>query len=113
MIIFGTGSSTIQPQKLNTGDCPYCKTENSMWVQGYKKYVHIFWIPFFPIGKKVYTVCEHCKGVFEKKEIQNQKLLQSFEDFKINNVKTPWHHFIGLIILTLLIVFIIIVPIIK
>lgn len=99
MIIFGTGSSTINPKKLKGGSCPYCKTENNMWIQGYRKYVHVFWIPFFPIGKKVYLVCGHCKGAFEKKEIQNQELLQNFEDYKNNQVKTPYYHFIGLILL--------------
>ncbi|PKV49895.1 zinc ribbon family protein [Aquimarina sp. MAR_2010_214] len=99
MIIFGTGSSTIQPKKLEGGNCPYCNTENNMWIQGYKKYVHVFWIPFFPIGKKVYSVCGHCKGAFEKNEIQSQELIQSFEYSKNNDIKTPWYHFIGLAIL--------------
>ncbi len=110
MIIFGTSSSTIAPQKLDNGICPHCGTQNNMWVQGYKKYVHVFWIPFFPIGKKVYTVCGHCKGAFEKREIQNQELLTSFEDFKKDKIKTPWYHFIGLILLAFAIVFVSIMP---
>lgn len=105
MIIFGTGSSKIAPQKLETGDCSYCNAKNSMWVQGYKRYFHIFWIPCFPIGKKVYAVCGHCKGAFEEKEIENQELRNSFENFKRDNIKTPWYHFAGLIVVFLFVAF--------
>lgn len=110
MIIFGTSSSIIHPKKLEKGDCPYCKTENNMWIQGYQKYVHIFWIPFFPVGKKVYMVCGHCKGAFEKREIQDPKLIQSFLDGKNNQTKTPWYHFTGLILLSILIVLVSVLP---
>ncbi|WP_103071192.1 zinc-ribbon domain-containing protein [Aquimarina sediminis] len=99
MIIFGTSSSTIHPKQLREGDCPYCKTENNMWIQGYRKYVHVFWIPFFPIGKKVYSVCGHCKGAFERNEMKSQKLIESFEESKNTYIKTPWYHFTGLILL--------------
>ncbi len=110
MIIFGTGSSTIQPKQLEGGSCPHCNTQNNMWIQGYKKYFHVFWIPFFPIGKKVYTVCGLCKGAFEKREIQNQELITSFTDFKNNHIKTPWYHFIGLIIFAAAVMLIAILP---
>ncbi|MBG6128663.1 hypothetical protein IWQ47_000647 [Aquimarina sp. EL_43] len=110
MIIFGTGSSTIHPKKLEGGSCPYCNTENNMWIQGYRKYFHVFWIPFFPIGKKVYSVCGHCKGAFEEREFQNQQLTQSFNDFKNNHIKTPWYHFTGLTILVMLIALLTVLP---
>ena len=110
MIIFGASSSTIHPKKLEKGNCPYCKTENNMWIQGYQKYAHIFWIPFFPIEKKIYTVCDHCKGTFEKREIQDPKLMQSFLDIKNNQTKTPWHHFIGLILLSIIILLVFVLP---
>ncbi|GGX33937.1 zinc-ribbon domain-containing protein [Aquimarina muelleri] len=110
MIIFGTSNSTIHPKKLEDGSCPYCKTQDNMWIQGYHKYVHIFWIPFFSIGKKVYMVCGHCKGAFEKTEIQDQRLIQSFQDGKKNQIKTPWYHFIGLMLLVMVILLISVTP---
>ncbi|WP_299442460.1 zinc-ribbon domain-containing protein [uncultured Aquimarina sp.] len=110
MIIFGTSSSTIHPAKLDGGCCPFCKTKNQMWIQGYRKYFHVFWIPFFPLWKKVYSVCSHCKGAFEKKEFKNQELISSFEHFENNKIKIPWYHFTGIILVVLLIMLISILP---
>ncbi len=110
MIIFGTSSSAIPPEKLNGGYCPYCKAENKMWIQGYRKYFHIFWIPFFPLWKKVYSVCSHCKGVFEKQEFQCQELIISFENIEHNKTKVLWYHFTGIIIVTVLLILIFITP---
>ncbi|WP_299254815.1 zinc-ribbon domain-containing protein [uncultured Aquimarina sp.] len=110
MIIFGTSSSTIHPAKLDGGCCPFCKTKNQMWIQGYRKYFHVFWIPFFPLWKKIYSVCSHCKGVFEKKEFKDQELITSFEYFENNKIKIPWYHFTGIILVLSLITLIFILP---
>ncbi len=110
MIIFGTSSSIIHPAKLDGGCCPFCKTENQMWIQGYRKYFHIFWIPFFPSWKKVYSICSHCKGVFEKYEFESKELIKCFEYFENHKIKTPWYHFTGILILLALIIGIAVVP---
>ncbi len=81
-----------------------------MWIQGYRKYFHVFWIPFFPLWKKIYSVCSHCKGVFEKKEFKDQELTTSFEYFENNKIKIPWYHFTGIILVLLLIMLISILP---
>jgi len=64
MIIFGTGSKTIATEKANDFSCTSCQNE-TLYAVIIARYFHIFWIPFFPIGKKLYLSCSHCKKVSE------------------------------------------------
>lgn len=51
------------------GACGHCGAEGEVTMHILQKYVHILWIPLFPIGKSGVTQCTHCKEVLVGKEL--------------------------------------------
>ncbi|WP_277749886.1 zinc-ribbon domain-containing protein [Chitinophaga barathri] len=41
-------------------DCPVCNSSQHAEVMVYSEYVHVYYIPFFPVGKDAFTVCSQC-----------------------------------------------------
>lgn len=101
MIIFGSKASHLASENIHA-KCSNCETQNSIQMSVFQKYAHIFWIPFFPIGKTAVSQCTHCKQVLEKKEF-NGNLQESYHKIKSNS-KTPIWTFFGIGIATILIV---------
>jgi hypothetical protein len=100
MIIYGSKATELATESL-PGKCESCGTAKSLQMTIFQKYAHIFWIPFFPIGKTGVTYCSHCKHALEKKEF-NSSLIQEYESLKIKS-KMPLWTFSGLAILAVLI----------
>lgn len=69
MIIFGTRSGNLKSPQTDALDCNFCKTEKSVWFYFFQRYIHIFWIPFVPIGKTGSSVCSHCKQALSVKKM--------------------------------------------
>lgn len=68
----------------------------------FQRYAHIFWIPFFPIGKTSATECSHCKKVLQKREFSSD--LNSIYDTLKRNSKIPIWTFSGLALISILII---------
>lgn len=94
MIIFGAKASNIGNFNIPNTTCDYCEQGNTQRVSVFGKYAHIFWIPFFPIGKKAVAECTHCKRTIEQKEFSPELKLLYFENK--GNVKRPIWHWLGL-----------------
>lgn len=101
MIIFGVRASNIGNFGVPNSKCRFCKKDNTLVISVFGKYAHIFWIPFFPIGKKPIAGCTHCKGTIEHKAFSPQ--LKKFYRTNKKTVKRPFWHWIGLGLLALLI----------
>jgi phage FluMu protein Com len=101
MIIYGSKATQVATENIND-KCPNCGTQNSIQMTVFQKYAHVFWIPFFPIGKTAATQCSHCKQVLQKKEFTGN-LNNDYETLKSNS-KTPIWTFSGLALLTALII---------
>jgi hypothetical protein len=101
MIIYGSKATQIATENI-ADKCSNCGTQNSIQMSIFQKYAHVFWIPFFPIGKTGVTQCSHCKQALQKKEFSGH-LTETYETVKTNS-KTPLWTFSGLVILTALIV---------
>lgn len=69
MIVYGTKAVNLHSKTSKTTTCPNCQTEGSITFHIFRKHAHIFWIPLFPIGKKGFSECAHCKNVLEPKEM--------------------------------------------
>ena len=69
MVIFGSRSVHVKTIELDSVSCASCEKQGFMELDVYRKHAHIFWIPLFPIGKKVISHCRHCKNVLEEKEM--------------------------------------------
>ena len=103
MIIYGSNEKHIFTKELPHNSCNNCQTKGSMAAQINQRYAHIFWIPFFPAGKPVYSICGNCKQVLKKKEM-DESLKKEVIDAKAE-ARTPLYSFAGLGILALLIAF--------
>jgi len=69
LIFFGVRSAALSnTYHLKNTTCTYCSTENSFRTRTYLRYFHIFWIPFFPLGKTTVAECSHCRKTYRENE---------------------------------------------
>lgn len=101
MIVYGTKAVHLHSEQSPTASCPSCGTKGSLVFSVFRKHAHVFWIPFFPIGKKVISQCQHCKNLLEGKEM-SEELKQEAAPIK-DGAKGPIWQFSGLALLVLLI----------
>jgi zinc-ribbon family len=100
MIIYGTKAKEIAKEIL-TDKCQNCGKQNSIDMHVFQKYAHVFWIPFFPIGKTGISQCDHCKQVLKLKEMP-ASLKISYDNLKAQS-KSPFWMFSGLALVAVLI----------
>jgi len=105
MIFFGTGSANIDTKKTKNTVCQHCKTDNSLFINIYRRHAHVFWIPVFPLGKSGRSYCSHCKEVLSPKQMP-ENLKMEYKNIK-GNAKGPLWQFGGLGVLACLIAFVI------
>lgn len=101
MIIYGIKPVHLNSEQSKTIACPSCNTQGSLTISVFRKHVHLFWIPMFPIGKKGVLQCQHCKIVIGTKGMP-ESVKKEYEAL-INQSKKPLWQFSGLVILALLI----------
>ncbi|MES2656686.1 MAG: zinc-ribbon domain-containing protein [Bacteroidota bacterium] len=105
MIIYGTKTTPVATENI-ADSCTNCQTANSILMRVLQKYVHIFFIPFIPVGKTGATVCAHCKHALTKEEFSGS--LNSRYDTLKSTAKTPIWTFSGLALLAILVVVLIV-----
>jgi len=103
MIVYGARASRIGNFYLDNTSCEYCKETGKQEVSVFGRYVHIFWIPIFPIGKKAVSECVHCKRTIEQKDFTPE--LKSNYTSNLSQAKRPVWHFSGLILIGAFILF--------
>ncbi|MFD0993039.1 hypothetical protein [Tenacibaculum geojense] len=104
MIFYGTKGTHLHSEKVSGIKCAHCDQQTSHNISIFGKYFYLYWIPVFPINKKGFSECNHCKATFEKKEMSEQ--LKMAHDNVHRNTKTPITHWIGSFIIAGLIAFI-------
>lgn len=105
MIIYGVRTKQIAKETL-IDKCPNCSTQYSVDLPIVQRYFHVFWIPFFPVGKSALSQCTHCKQVLKKSKMP-ATFLAAYQNLK-SNAKTPIWMFSGIALLTILVVALII-----
>lgn len=70
--------------------CPACGTPNALRASVYSRYAHIYFIPFFPIGKPALAQCEHCQQVFEEKDMPADSLRPAVQTLKAQTKHPIW-----------------------
>ncbi len=100
MIIYGTRSKQVNHESLME-KCPSCGSQNTVDMYIIQRYFHVFWIPFFPIGKVPVSQCSHCKQALKYKEMPASLKLAG-GNLK-GQSKTPYFTFIGVALLAVLI----------
>jgi len=101
MIIYGWKEAHLKSSNSTICTCPNCESKGSMLFSVFSKHVHVFWIPFFPYGKKRYAECSHCKISFEYKEMP-ENLQQEYKNL-LGETRTPIWQFSGVGIIAVLI----------
>lgn len=105
MIFFGTRSSNINNGQIINVDCPNCETNSTMIYSVFEKYAHVYWIPFFPIGRKTVTECNSCKRTFELKELSETIKNKIVREKEKSNFKSPIWMFSGLFVVVGIVLF--------
>jgi hypothetical protein len=102
MIIYGSRAKHLATEQSHEA-CTSCGTHSSVQLHVFQKYAHVFWIPFFPIGKIAATECQHCKGVLKVNQFSPSTRL-AYDNIK-SQTKTPVWMFSGLALLAAFIIF--------
>ncbi len=88
MIIYGRKAKQLAKESL-FDKCPNCSTQNSVDIYVFQKYGHLFWIPFFPMGKTGVSQCNHCKQALSLKQMPDT-LRNTYENIKGQTKTPPW-----------------------
>ncbi|MRG46119.1 zinc-ribbon domain-containing protein [Chitinophaga sp. SYP-B3965] len=92
-IIYGKRNATIQKYAYNQESCKNCKAFD-MQVEVFKKYFHVFYIPFFPYGRKTATItCKSCGNLAQD---------ESLQEHAEKTAKPPFYYYAGLMIIAAL-----------
>lgn len=97
MIIWGIRTKSLTGENLNTVECPKCGNRDFL-TSGLLRYMHIFWIPLFVVGKKPSIQCSQCQKILEKKELTSD-LKKEIKSIVFTNRKTMPKNF-GIIAIT-------------
>ena len=103
IIFYGSKSSHLKSAFLDDAVCPSCETAGQMVMSVFAFYAHVFWIPLFPLYKKVYANCNHCNAEYELKEMSPDLRTQCVKFRKAQ--KFPIWHFLGVAAVCLFIIF--------
>jgi len=79
--------------------CPCCETHSWADVMIVSRYVHFYWIPFFPLSKEANIVCKKC-GIKRYEIPFDSNLLNNFSEVK-NKYKNPWYSYLGISVMIL------------
>jgi hypothetical protein len=101
MLIFGTRAKRIwagrEPADVPCDSC----ARRALRPLVFQRYFHLFWIPCFPIGRRVYFECEHCKRALGPRE--GPLALEPVARAARRAARTPIYLFTGLAALAVLI----------
>ncbi|SDX49336.1 hypothetical protein SAMN05444411_10660 [Lutibacter oricola] len=103
MIFYGSKGKHLHSEQASGINCDHCKQQTQHTISVFGKYAYIYWIPIFPMGKKVLSECNHCKATLEPKQM-NEQLKLACQNTK-GNAKTPIWFWSGGFIIAALILF--------
>jgi hypothetical protein len=87
-------------------ECPNCNDIGEMYIWGYTKYLHIYWIPMWNIGKKIKYGCDSCDKIVKSKKLFGVSKEQ-IQAVKSEIRRPPIWHFTGSLILIFIILFVV------
>jgi len=103
MIIYGRRATHLKTNQLIHTACPNCGTTGSLTASVFAQYAHIFWIPFFSVGRTGGSQCQHCKQVLKENEMPPAAKI-GYKDLE-RETKIPVWNFAGIGLAVLLIAY--------
>jgi hypothetical protein len=94
MIFYGSKGVHLHSEQAGGIKCSNCEQHSTHTISIFGKYAHVYWIPFFSIGKKGVSECNHCKITLEPKEM-SEPLRLAYKNAK-GNAKSPIWHWSGI-----------------
>lgn len=112
MIIFGNSREYLRHLEPIPGfECPHCHSQNTLSAEVLMRYSHIWYVPFFPTGKRVIVSCDHCKAAYEPKDLSSHVALRCEQIRK--EAKYPLSYWTWTLILVIVLALIILLPLFK
>jgi transposase-like protein len=102
MFLAGKNTSVLKSKTANKVHCPNCNTQNSTVVFVVGTYKHLLQIPFLAGGKFGKSVCSNCNHTLSLSEMTDTLKLNYYE--LKETVKTPYWHYLGIIVIKLLVI---------
>jgi len=101
MIVYGTRATLLKTEPA-AERCLSCNS-HTLYFSVFSRYAHVFWIPFFPIGKTAVSVCSNCKQTLKLKDMPQSYKLE-YDNIK-GRFRIPVWQFAGLALLIIGIAF--------
>jgi hypothetical protein len=98
MLIFGVGEKELLSKPINIC-CQNCKSENTSKIKVAVNYFDLFWIPIFPLNKKVRIICSACN--FQNDLASLPEEFKDKADKLKNSIKNPKWLFAGTFLIIL------------
>jgi len=71
LFILGTKATTNEISKVQSQPCAKCGNTSFTRSAAFS-YLHIYFIPFFPVASSVILRCDHCGRAYAGRELQNR-----------------------------------------
>ena len=97
MVIYGTKRVHVKIIPSQTGICSNCGEQFKISFSFFRKHVHIFWIPIFPLKMTGLSECSNCKNILNVKEMDDALKAEFIE--KKKDTKGPIWQFSGLVLI--------------
>ncbi|HTF20282.1 MAG TPA: hypothetical protein VK658_19560 [Chryseolinea sp.] len=94
MIIYGRRATHLKTSQLAHVACPHCGTNGAVTASVFAQYAHIFWLPFFSVGRTGGSQCQHCKQVLKVNEMP-PAVKTAYQDLT-KETRIPLWNFVGL-----------------
>ncbi|GAO41526.1 zinc-ribbon domain-containing protein [Flavihumibacter petaseus] len=88
MIIYGWRNTETAVDTV-PGSCPSCNSHRNFEIHVFQRYAHVYWIPFFPIGKTGVAQCNHCQATYKPKQMP-EGIRLSYQDLKTTAKLPLW-----------------------
>lgn len=89
--LYGWRKKRIGVTPITHHTCTCCNVREAMFIETFRNYIHLFWIPLIPLTKTSNSFCGHCKQILKKNEMPPDLRACAKEVEKIT--VTPWYFF--------------------
>lgn len=70
--IFGITEKEEGSRTATNARCSHCGNTGTQRIVVFRRYFHFFWIPLFPISRRAYAECTHCRRVLYEHEFDQE-----------------------------------------
>jgi len=101
MIFYGSKGTHLHSEQVSGIKCSHCEQQTTHTISIFGRYAHLYWIPFFPMGKKGVSECNHCKITLAPKEM-SESLKLAYQNVN-GHTKSPVWYWSGLGVIAMII----------